>query len=116
MLIYAAVLLVLAAVGGLFMVGGYVARGRTPPLVVAGLHGVLAAAGLVLVLIPVLSGTTGGLTRASLAVLVLAALGGFYLLVAHLTRSRVPLPPALAHALVAAVGVALLVGAILGYG
>lgn len=116
MLIYAAILFVLAALGGLLMVGGYVVRGKNPPLLVAGLHGVFGAGGLLLLLYPVVTGSGSDYLRISLVALVVAAAGGFYLLVNHLSRSRVRLGPVLIHALVAVFGVGVLIAAILGYG
>lgn len=115
MLLIAVTLFVLAALGGLLMVGGYIARGKRPPLMVAGLHGLLAATGLVLVGFLVVTGSGTDFVRMGFVALVLAALGGFYLLGSHLFRDRVRLPHALAHGLVAVFGVALLLLVLLGY-
>ena len=115
MLLYAVIVFVLAALGGVAMVGGYVARGKRPPLLIAAIHGLFGAAGLVLLGVLVLSGEPGDMVRMAFVALILAALGGFYLLAGHLLQDRVRLPHALGHAAVAVFGVVLLLLALFGH-
>lgn len=113
MIVYAVGVLVMAALGGAFMVAVYVLRGKRPPLVVAGVHGALGAIGLVLVTAAVLFGA-GDLVRVSLVALVVAAVLGFYILVQHLLGARLTLPPVLVHAALAIFAVVALSASILG--
>ena len=83
-------LFALAAVAGLSMALGHF-RDRTPPkLLIAALHGVFAASGLLVLLLAVVQASTGGPAAIALGLFLLAALGGFTLLSFHL-RGR-PLP------------------------
>lgn len=112
MLMLAAVLFAIAALGGLVMAVGHF-RGRTPPrLALAAVHGVLAAAGLVLLLVAVINLGTGGAPTVALVLFLLAALGGFVLLGYHL-RGK-PLPGGLVggHGLLAVVAFLVLLSAL----
>ena len=110
-LIIAAVLFALGALGGLFMaVRSF--GGQSIPVPVAVLHGLFGATGLVLLLYAVVMGMGGGTARIALAVLLLAALGGFYLLSFHIRKERHPKAVIVVHALVAVVGFLTLLTAI----
>src|SRR5262245_31592847 len=79
MLRWAAVLFGLAAIGGATLATLHF-RGRSPlPMPLALLHGLLAATGLVVLIISALQPGFGGLAMLSLVIFLLAALGGFYL-------------------------------------
>lgn len=113
MLTIAIVLFAIAALGGLVMAIGHF-RGRTPPKpAIAAVHGVVAAAGLVVLLLAVMNIGAGGAPALALVLFLLAALGGFALLGFHLRRK--PLPGGLvgAHGLVAVVAFLVLLGAII---
>lgn len=103
---------VLAALGGLVMAFRAIG-GRPIPWALAIGHGALGAAGLVILLLAVAGGAGGTLRLAGLATLVLAALGGFYLLSFHLRGIAHPKGVILVHALAAVIGVGLLIAAIL---
>lgn len=107
----AVICFVLAALGGLVM-ALRVFGGRDIPWPLALGHGVLGAAGLVVLLFAALSGPTG-LVLSGLAVLVLAALGGFYLLSFHIKGNAHPRGVIVIHALIALAGVGLVIAAIL---
>lgn len=110
-LITAAILFAIGALGGLFMaVRSF--TGQSIPVPVAVLHGILGAAGLVLLLVGVLAGMGGGTARIALAILVVAALGGFFLLSFHIRKQRHPKAVIVIHALVAVVGFLTLLTAI----
>lgn len=108
----AIVCFVLAALGGLVMALRVFADRPIPTPLAIG-HGVLGAAGLVALLVAVLAGPGGPLLLAGLAVLVVAALGGFYLLSFHVRGQRHPRAVIVVHALVAVVGVGLLIIAVI---
>lgn len=114
LLIYAAVLFALGALGGLVM-AMRAFKGETLPVPLAIGHGVLGASGLVLLIIGVLAGTGGGTARIALALLVVAALGGFYLLSFHIRKQQHPRAVIVVHALVAVIGFLTLLTAILQY-
>lgn len=90
-------------------------RGRAaPPVVLAVLHGLLAASGLVVLALAVLRSGAGGAPAAALGLFLLAALGGFGLLSFHLRRRRLPNALVLGHGLLAVAGFLLLLAAFLG--
>ncbi|MBN8726125.1 MAG: hypothetical protein J0H15_00275 [Xanthomonadales bacterium] len=99
------VLFALAAGGGLVMAGMRVSGDRNPPAWLAMLHGLLAAAGLTLLLFAAF--TIGLPTYATwgLVLLVIAAVGGLYLNLGYQER-RVLLPKTVVyvHAAIAVVG------------
>lgn len=102
-------LLGVAALGGIAL---FILRLREAEGVPVGLavgHGVLAAAGVVLLAISVDRGTATGLAAGALALFVLAALGGVYLFASHLRTGSFGVGSAVIHAGVAVVAFALLV-------
>ena len=111
-----AILFALAALGGLIMASQRFKGAPHPPMPLAVVHGLAAAAGLVTLLLAVMGGTAPGLAKVALVVFVLAALGGFALFAMHLQRKALPKPVVVIHALVAVTGFALLLVAILGRG
>jgi hypothetical protein len=102
-----------AALGGAVLA---VRRFRDQPLPtpLALAHGLAAATGLVLLLLVVLGGTAPAFARIGLAVLLAAALGGFFLFSFHLRKKPLPAGVVVIHALAAVAGVGLLVAAVLG--
>ncbi len=92
-------LFALAAVGGLTLAYMRIVK-KDVSLPIAIVHGILAATGLVLLILAVtkLGGT--GLTTA-LVVFLIAALGGFTLLSYHLRMRPMPVPLVLVHGAVA---------------
>jgi hypothetical protein len=110
-MIIAIVLFALSAVFGATMAIMRL-RGRLlPPMGLALVHGPLAAAGLVFLLVAVLSGGAADLIRIALIVFIAAALGGFFLFSFHLRGKALPVPLVLVHGLVAVGGfVILLIG------
>lgn len=110
----ATLLFALAAIGGLYLAARHL-RGNPPPIPFALVHGLIAAVGLILVLLTVLGaeGSTGRLPLA-LGFLVVAALGGFVLFTMHLRNRPLPAPLIGIHALVALVGFVLVLLSVLG--
>ncbi len=110
---FAIVLFAIAALGGATMAVLHF-RGQSPPkLALAAVHGVFAAAGLVVLLVAMLQVGTGGAQGIALGLFVVAALGGFALLSFHL-RGK-PLPGALivGHGLLAVAGFGILLWTVL---
>jgi hypothetical protein len=105
----AAVLFGLAALGGATMAAIRL-RGSNPPLGLAVVHGLAAAAGLVTLLIAVASGGERGMATVSLVLFGIAALGGFVLFAQHLKGKLIPIGVVFLHGTIAVAGfVALLV-------
>lgn len=103
-MILAVVLFALAAVGGLVMaILRFRGRGL-PPLALALVHGLAAAAGLIALIAAIAGGGAPSAATAGLVVLLLAALGGFVLFSHHLRRKDLPIGLMVVHALVAVVG------------
>ena len=107
----ALILFAVAALGGLIMASIRL-RGSNPPLALALVHGGVAAAGLVALVVAVLhAGASTSAPRIALALFVVAALGGFVLFATHLRKKNIPVPLMLIHAVVAVGGfVILLIG------
>jgi len=105
----AAVLLGLGAGGGLIMAGIRFSGKPRPPSSIAMLHGVLAAAGLTLLIYAALTVGIPQLAQVALGVLFLAALGGTAINLLYHSK-MLPLPKSwvIGHALVAVVGYLLL--------
>lgn len=110
----AAVLLALAAVGGLTMaVLRFKGADRPPTPLLMG-HGVLAAAALTLLIYAAAAAGLPGLGSASLAVLVVVALVGAALnLLYHSKMLAIPKGPIVIHGVVAVVGFVLLLMALM---
>jgi FtsH-binding integral membrane protein len=103
LLIIAAILFALGALGGLVMaIRSF--KAQSIPVALAAGHGILGATGLVLLIAGVLTGAGGGTARIALMVLVIAALGGFYLLSFHIRKQQHPRAVIVVHALVAVTG------------
>jgi len=109
MLNYALIVFAVAAVGGLILAAS-VLRGRLAPWALSLVHAGLGAVGLILTVVAVLGGA-GGVVPIALGVLVVAALGGFYLASVHLRGTPGPKAVVVIHALAAVTGVVLLAGA-----
>jgi hypothetical protein len=106
----AVVLLAIAAVGGLYM-AARIFGGQKAPWALSILHALLGATALVLILLNVIKGS-GGILLVALVTLVLAALGGFFLVSFHARNELAPKAVVVIHALVAVAGFLLLLGAV----
>ena len=103
MLNYAIVIFAIAAVGGLIL-AMHVLRGKFAPWALSLGHAVLGAAGLVLLILIALQGAGTSRLLAALGILVVAALGGFFLASFHLRRKLPPKAVVCVHAGVAVAG------------
>jgi hypothetical protein len=107
----AAALFGVAALGGGVLAAMRLAGRALPPMWLALVHGVVAAAALVSLLATAFRGVVAAAGLAAAAGFVLAALGGFALFANHLRGKPLPIPLTLVHGLLAAVSyVALLAG------
>ena len=111
----AAILLTLAALGGL-VVASFPLRGiPRPPTWLALGHGAVAAAGLLTLIYYAATTTPSTAALIALGILVLAALGGAGLFgLFHVREKPLPVPLVLGHGLIAAIGVVVLWLSVLG--
>jgi FtsH-binding integral membrane protein len=111
MLKLAVLIFAIGAVGGLILASS-VLRDRLPSWALSLLHAALGATGLVLTAIVVLGGSTdvAKIVPIALLILVVAALGGFFLASFHARKVTPPKAVVVIHAGVAVVGFVLLAG------
>ena len=99
------ILFAVAAVAGLTMAIMHF-RGVSPPrTMLAVLHGLFAASGLVVLLLALIKVGFAGKAGVALGLLVVAALGGFALVSFHAKGQRLPSAWVVGHALLAVSGV-----------
>lgn len=103
MLTYSLIIFAIAAVGGLVLAAS-VLRGKLSPWALSLVHALLGATGLVLLVIAILQGAASSRASAALALLVVAALGGFYLVSFHVRKQIAPKAAVVIHAGVAVTG------------
>lgn len=112
MLTTALLIFAIGALGGLIMAMS-VLRGRLAPWALSIAHALLGATGLVILVLVVLQGAVPSRVTAALGLLVLAALGGFYLASIHLRKKIAPKAVVFIHAGVAVAGFLTLLSAVL---
>jgi hypothetical protein len=116
MLKIAVLVFAIGALGGLIM-AMRVLRGQLAPWALSLLHAALGATGLVLTALVVLGPKTADVASIipiALLILIVAALGGFYLASFHARRQLPTRGVVLAHAGLAVVGFLLLCGGVFG--
>ncbi|SEN65854.1 hypothetical protein [Nitrosomonas marina] len=113
MLTYAIVIFAIAAIGGVFM-ATKVLSGQLAPWPLSIVHALLGATGLIMLIMMVLEGSAAGAVTAALGLLVVAALGGFYLASLHMKQVVAPKNVVIIHAGVAVVGFLILLSVFLG--
>jgi hypothetical protein len=105
----AAIVLGLAALGGLTLAVIRLRGAPRPPTWLALIHGAVAATGLGLLLYEHFTTGIVQLAQIALGIFVLAALGGAVLFLGfHLNRKPLPIPLVLGHGLIAVTGFVLL--------
>lgn len=112
MLTVSVVVFAAAALGGLIL-ALHVLRQKFPPWALSILHALLGAAGLVLLLVAVLDGTTAPVATWALVLFAIAALGGFFLASFHYRQQLPHKAIVVIHAGVAVVAFGLLLSALL---
>lgn len=104
----ALILFAIAAVGGIILAAIRFRGQPYPPLAVALIHGAVAAAGLVALLVAVAQGTATSLATAAFILFIVVALGGFVLFANHLRKVALPIWLVLVHGAAAVVAFLLL--------
>jgi hypothetical protein len=107
MLMTAVILFAVAAVLGIVLASSHL-KGKFPPIAFALVHGILAASGLVILILSVVRAAEAGMGTYSLVFFVIAALGGFVLVSYHLRKRALPVGLIIVHGLMAVVGFVLL--------
>jgi hypothetical protein len=113
MLTYAVIVFAIGAVGGLLL-ASYVLRGNLAPWPVSLVHAGLGAIGLLLVIYAALTTDISHAAITALVILVIAALGGFYLASIHVRGKVAPKPIVFVHASIAVIGFLTLLGVVVG--
>lgn len=103
MLTYALIAFAVAAVGGLIL-AAHVLRGKFAPWALSLLHAALGATGLVLLIALLLQGSISPAIQIGFVLLLVAALGGFFLASFHLRKALPPRAVVVVHAGVAVAG------------
>jgi hypothetical protein len=113
MLTYAVVVFAIGALGGLYL-ASHVLRGQLAPWAVSLLHAGLGAVGLLLVIYTALTTGISNAALTALVILLVAALGGFYLASIHLRGQVAQKSLVFVHAGAAVIGFLTLLGAAFG--
>jgi hypothetical protein len=108
---YALIVFAIGALGGLVLASS-VLRGRLAPWSLSLLHALLGASGLLLLILAVVQGSASGRVMGALGLLVVAALGGFYLASLHMKKAIPPKGVVFMHAGLAVVGFLVLLSAV----
>ncbi|GER00321.1 hypothetical protein JCM17845_09440 [Iodidimonas gelatinilytica] len=93
----------IAAVGGIVL-ASYVLRDKFAPWALSMLHAALGAVGLILLIALMVQGSTAQAVLIGFALLLIAALGGFFLASFHLRKHLPPKAVVIIHAGVAVAG------------
>jgi len=103
MLTYAIIVFAIAAVGGLLL-AARVLRDTFAPWVLSLLHALLGATGLVLLITLLIQGNEPRIVLIGFVLMLLAALGGFFLVSFHVRKKLPPKAVVMIHAGVAVAG------------
>lgn len=103
MLVYALIAFALAAAGGLIL-AAHVLRDRFAPWALSMLHAGLGALGLILLIAFLIQGSAPQAVLIGFVLLLVAALGGFFLASFHLRKQLPPKAVVVIHAGVAVIG------------
>jgi hypothetical protein len=85
-----------------------------PPMALAIIHGLFAAAGLIALLVVVFTSAVAMLAKIALILFIGAAIGGFVMLGYHTKRRPLPISYVVIHGLVAVIAFVLLIVAMMG--
>ena len=110
----AAILFAIAALGGIIMAMIRLSGRDYPPMWIAIIHGLFAAAGLVMLLTVVFGTAAARSIQIALLLFVVAALVGFALFYHHLKGRPLPIPTMVIHALIAVAGFIILIVVLFG--
>ena len=110
----AVILFAIAALGGIVLALIRLSGKPLPPMWLALVHGAVAAAGLIALILAVVAPGVASGARIALGIFVLAAIGGFVLFSFHLRDRALPIPLVAIHGLAAVVAFTFLLVAFLG--
>ena len=113
MILTSILLFLTAALFGLYM-AARVFGGNLPPWIAVILHGVLAASGLLVLLYALFVGAQSAAAVIGAVLLVVAALGGFFMFSYQLRKAIPPKAVVVVHALAAVLGVVCLIANAMG--
>lgn len=99
----ALIIFAIAAVGGLIL-AAHVLRGKFAPWALSLLHALLGAAGLITLIVLLLQGSTAERVLVGFVLLLVAALGGFFLASFHVRKRLPPKAVVIVHAGIAVIG------------
>lgn len=108
----AAILFAIAALGGAVLAAMRFGGRELPPMALAIVHGLFAAAGLVTLIVAVVGAGFSTVTAIALVGFLIAALGGFVLFSYHLRRQALPIGYVVGHGTVAVLSFVILLLAI----
>ncbi|MFT0533207.1 hypothetical protein ACMHYJ_10340 [Castellaniella hirudinis] len=108
----AIILFAIAAAGGLIL-AAHVLRGHFAPWALSVLHALLGAAGLILLILALAQGAASQPVLVGFILLLIAALGGFFLVSFHARKRLPPKAVVIVHALVAVIGFLTLLSVVL---
>ncbi len=112
MINYALVIFAIAAVGGVIL-ASHVLRNKFAPWLLSLLHAVLGAIGLILLIVLLIQGPASAQIPIGFVLLLLAALGGFFLASFHVRKKLPPKAVVIVHAAVAVIGFLTLLSVVL---
>ena len=110
----AAILFAIAALGGIIMAMIRLSGRDYPPMWIAIIRGLFAAAGLVMLLTVVFGTAAATSIQIALLLFVVAAIVGFALFYHHLKGRPLPIPTMVIHALIAVVAFIILIVVLFG--
>jgi hypothetical protein len=105
----AAILFAIAALGGVIMALIRFSGRDYPPMALAVIHGLFAAAGVITLLVVVFAPGIAMLAKIALILFIGAAIGGFVMLGYHIKSRPLPISYVVIHGLVAVIAFVLLI-------
>jgi hypothetical protein len=111
MLGYALIIFAIGALGGIAL-ASFVLRGRLAPWPLSLVHAALGAIGLIILIYAAITAGISHAALVALVILVIAALGGFYLASIHLRQKVAPKSIVFVHAGIAVIGFLALLGVV----
>jgi hypothetical protein len=109
----AAILFAIAALGGVIMALIRFSGRDYPPMGLALIHGLFAAAGLITLVVVVLAPGVATLAKIALILFIGAAIGGFVMFAYHIKSRPLPISYVVIHGLVAVIAFVLLIVAMM---
>ncbi len=112
MITAAIIIFAIAALGGLIL-ASHVLRNKFAPWALSLLHALLGAVGLILLIVALVQGVTSQPVLTAFILLLIAALGGFFLVSIHARKQLPPKAVVIVHAAVAVIGFLVLLSVVL---